>query len=139
MSRNDGKAAEKAWLEIMRRNSNTVVERFWDQSDLRGRNGGRAVGDYPKPADFLVIQGGSMHLAEVKSVLKGVSFPFANIKTKQRTTALSMAKAGAGHLYTFYVFNFELGQWFTFTGNALLRAVENDRSSIKFKDMTPWM
>lgn len=138
MSKNDGKEAEKAWLRLMNAKPNTVIERFWDQSDLRGRNGGRAVGDFPKPADFLVMQHGVMHLAEVKSVLGGVSFPFANIKTKQRTTALSMAKIGAGHLYTFYVFNFELGQWFAFSGDALLRAIENDRASIKFKDMIKW-
>src|SRR5690606_23158477 len=97
--KNDGKQAEAAWLRIVERVPKTIVERFWDARDLRGRNGGKAVGDFPKPADFLLMQGGVLRFAEVKSVQDKVSFSFSKIQAKQKSTALRLARAGAGHLY----------------------------------------
>lgn len=133
--RNDGKTAEDAWLRYMQANPNTVVERFWDQRDLRGRNGGRAVGDFPKPADFLVYHKGHLHYAEVKSVQSATSFPFKDIRPKQKSTALRMAAAGAGTHFLFYIFSYALGQWFIMSADQLAKAT---KSSIKFTELTPW-
>lgn len=138
MPKNDGKDAEAAWLRIVERTPKTVVERFWDQRDLRGRNGGRAVGDFPKPADFLIMQEGIIKFAEVKSVQSNTSFSFSGIRTKQRTTALRLAKAASGHLYVFFIFSFGLGQWFTMDGTQFAAAIDADRASLKFSELSPW-
>lgn len=135
---NDGKQAENAWLRRMEATPRTVIERFWDARDLRGRNGGKAVADFPKPSDFLIYTSEALQFAEVKSVQSKTSFAFANIKHKQRSTALTMAAAGGGHLYTFYIFSFGLGQWFTMSANQLRAAVDDDRASLKFEELTKW-
>src|SRR3546814_11638250 len=82
--KNDGAEAQSAFFNAMRKRPGVVIERFWDQSDLRGLNGGRAVNDYSKPADFLVTQNAQIEYAEVKSVQSATSFPFSNIERGQQ-------------------------------------------------------
>src|SRR3546814_19334141 len=64
---NDGAEAQSAFFNAMRKRPGVVIERFWDQSALRGLNGGRAVNDYSKPAVFLVTQNAQNEIAEVNS------------------------------------------------------------------------
>src|SRR3546814_9398590 len=73
--KNDGAEAQSAFFNAMRKRPGVVIERFWDQSDLRGLNGGRAVNDYSKPAAFLVTQNAQIEYAKVKSVQSATSFP----------------------------------------------------------------
>lgn len=134
--KNDGGAAEEAFLNAMRKRPGVVVERFWDQSDLRGRNGGRAVGDYPKPSDFLVTQNAQIEYAEVKSVQSATSFPFSNIERGQRSAALRQAMVGGP--YNFYIFSFGLGSWFKMSAQFFSEAIAAGKASAKFKDLTPW-
>src|SRR3546814_19665733 len=83
--KNDGAEAQSAFFNAMRKRPGVVIERFWDQSDLRGLNGGRAVNDYSKPADFLATQNAQIEYAEVKSVQSATSFPFSTIeRTRKR-------------------------------------------------------
>src|SRR3546814_19310786 len=108
--KNDGAEAQSAFFNAMRKRPGVVIERFWDQSDLRGLNGGRAVIDYSKPADFLVTQNAQIEYAEVKSVQSATSFPFSNIERGQRSAALRQAMVGGA--YNFYIFSYGLGRWF---------------------------
>src|SRR3546814_4839757 len=91
----DGCASDlSAFFNTMRKRPCDVIGRFWDQSDLRCLNGGRAVNDYSKPADFLVTQNAQIEYAEVKSVQSATSFPFSNIERGQRSAALRQAMVG---------------------------------------------
>lgn len=133
---NDGKSPEQAFLKRMKAKPGTVIERFWDQADLRALNKGRAVGDFPKPSDFLVTEDGNIHFAEVKSVQSATSFPFANIERGQKSAALRQALAGGD--YRFYLFSFGLGQWFIMRAAQFAAARDAGKASIKFKDLPTW-
>lgn len=133
--RNTGKPSEAAFLSRIK-GPGVVVERFWDQSDLRGLNGGRAVGDYPKPSDFIVTEDGNIHYAEVKSVQSAVSFPFSNLEDGQRSAALRQAAAGGD--YRFYLFSYGLGKWFVMSCQQLRTSLDSGVKSIKFKDLQEW-
>src|SRR3546814_20016796 len=93
--KNDGAEAQSAFFNAMRKRPGVVIERFWDQSDLRGLNGGRAVNDYSKPADFLVTQNATIEYAEVQSVPSATSFPFSTLESGKRTLGLSTAMVGS--------------------------------------------
>ena len=135
--KNDGKEAEKAFLERMKARDGVVIERFWDQSDLRGLNGGRAVGGYPKVSDFLITEDQQMYLAEVKSVQSSSSFPFSNIERGQKSAALRQAAVGGP--YVFFLFSYGLGEWFTMTGNKFKECLDAGKASVKFKDLEQWL
>ena len=133
--RNDGKDAERAFLGKMKR-AGAVVERFWDQSDLRGINKGRAVADFAKPSDFLVTLDENIHYAEVKSVQSATSFPFSNLESGQTSAALRQAAVGGD--YRFYIFSFGLGDWFVMPASQFALAVAAGKASIKFNTLTKW-
>lgn len=136
MAKNDGKEAERAFLDRIRSKGGTVVERFWDAADLRGINGGRAVGDFPKPSDFLVTQEGQIHYAEVKSTHNPKRFPFADIRPAQRSAALRQVSVGGA--YIFYLFSYALGEWFVMPATQFAKALHGGLKSIEFKELTPW-
>lgn len=138
MSSNDGKAAQDAFVARILAQPNTVVERFYDQSDLRGLNRGRAVGDFPKPSDFLVTQNGRLRYAEVKSIQGAVSFPFGNIETGQRSAALRQAAAGAGDCYHFYIFSYGTSEWYVMTADQFAEAIKAEKKSIKLQELKKW-
>lgn len=136
MTTNNGKEAEKAFLERLRGTPGVIIERFYDQADLRGINKGRAVADFSKPSDFLVTEAGSISYREVKSVQSATSFPFANIEKGQRSAALRQAAVGGD--YRFHLFSYGLGQWFVMTARQFAEALEGGASSIKFQDLETW-
>lgn len=133
--RNDGKEAERAFLARLSR-PGVVVERIRDQSDLRGINGGRAVADFKKPADFLVTENGLLSYREVKSVQSSTSFPFSNIEDGQRSAALRQAAVGGP--YFFHLFSYGLGKWFIMTAEKFRAVIDDGKSSVKFKDLPEW-
>ena len=133
---NTGKEAERAFLARLRATAGVVVERFYDQADLRGINKGRAVADFCKPSDFLVTEAGLISYREVKSVQSSTSFPFANIEKGQRSAALRQAAVGGD--YRFHLFSYGLGQWFVMPARQFAEAVERGAASIKFKDLETW-
>lgn len=135
--KNTGKPAEEAFLRRLKANPGVVVERFWDQSDLRGLNGGRAVGDYPKPSDFLVTENGLLSYREVKSVQSSTSFPFSNIESGQRSAALRQAAVGGP--YYFHLFSFGLGKWFIMSAEKFRSVLDTGKSSVKFKELPEWL
>lgn len=134
--RNDGKETEKAFLARMNAVPGTVIERFWDQSDLRGLNKGKAVADFAKPSDFLVTQHGVIFYAECKSVMSATSFPFANIEKGQCSAALRQAAVGGD--YRFHLFSFGLGQWFVMTAKVFADVRATGKSSVKFTQLPRW-
>jgi penicillin-binding protein-related factor A (putative recombinase) len=113
-----------------------VIERFWDAADLRGRNGGRHVGDFPKPSDFLVTEDGLIHYAEVKSTQNAKRFPFSNIEKGQRSSALKQVSVGGA--YWFYIFTFGLGEWFLMPATQYAKALHSGAASIQFAELQPW-
>lgn len=134
-NKNDGKEAEAGFLAIMARNG-AVVERFWDQADLRGRNGGRAVGAYAQPADLLVTLNGVLEYAEVKSTIKGKSFAFGGIQPGQSSAALRQAAVGGP--YNFYLYSYELSQWFIMPCKQYAEIIASGRRSVKFEELKTW-
>ncbi|WP_037500548.1 hypothetical protein [Sphingomonas jaspsi] len=133
MASNDGTAAEKAFeLRI----GADDLYRFPDKKALTGLNGGRKVGDFPKPSDYLVTKDQQTFYAEVKSVQSATSFPFADIRPSQRAAALKMARVGGR--YDFYIFSYGLGEWFVMREQQFAALCADGAKSVKFKDLTPW-
>lgn len=136
-SKNDGKDAERAFEAHW--NAVGHCQRFYDAADLRGRNGGRAVGDFPKPSDYLVSAPGIiLHFAEVKSVLDKKRFPFGCITDGQHNAAMKEARKGAG-CFTFYIFSYHLSRWFYMTCAQYAAAIDAGARSIPFEELEPWV
>lgn len=132
-ARNDGVAAEKAFERLI---GADVLYRFPDQKALTGLNGGRRVGDFPKPSDYLVTKAGATFYAEVKSCQSGVSFPFGDIRPSQKSMALKQAAAGGR--FDFYIFSYGKGMWFRMTETVFAEAIASGAKSIKFGDLPLW-
>jgi hypothetical protein len=132
-SKNDGTAAEEAFETLIKAD---VLYRFPDQKALTGLNGGRRVGDFPKPSDYLVTKNAVTWYAEVKSVQSTTSFPFADIRPSQKSMALRQARVGGR--YDFHIFSYGLGQWFLMPCSQYAAAVAAGAKSIKFEELTPW-
>lgn len=137
MTSNTGKSAEAAfeahWKAI------GAVQRFYDQADLRGRNGGRHVGDFPKPSDYIVSAPGvRLHYAEVKSCNGKTSFPFGGIRPAQSAAALLEARKGAG-AYVFYIFSYEHSSWFYMTCVEYAALLDEGKRSVPFEELEPWI
>ena len=135
--RNDGKKAEEFFEQYWDTKPGADCERVTDSRALRGLNGGRAVGDFPKPSDYLVTDEGLLHYAEVKSTEKSTVFPFSCIRPEQRAKALTMASIGGPYL--FYIYSFGLSKWFIMSAKVFAEAVKAERKSIKFEELVPWV
>ena len=134
-TKNDGKEAERGFLSLFERHG-AVIERFYDQADLRGRNGGKAVGDFPKPADFLVTHLGLLHYAEVKSTTHKTSFSFHCIRPAQSSAALRQARVHGP--YFFYIFSYEMSEWYVMSAAEYAAALAAGRASLKFSELKKW-
>lgn len=134
MAKNDGVAAEKAFES---RIGADILYRFPDKKALVGLNGGRKVGDFPKPSDYLVTKAGETWYAEVKSTQSATSFPFADIRPAQ--SAMALKQAAFNGRFTFYIFSYGLGQWFLMTEQQYAFAVSQGRKSIKFEELSAWV
>lgn len=132
-TQNDGTAAEKAFETLIKAD---VLYRFPDQKMLTGLNGGRRVGDFPKPSDYLVTKTGVTWYAEVKSTQSSTSFPFADIRPSQKSMALRQAAKGGP--YCFYIFSYGLGKWFLMSARIFADAIAAGRKSIKFEELHRW-
>lgn len=133
-TKNDGTEAEAAFEVLIKADD---LYRMPDQKALTGLNGGRRVGDFPKPSDYLVTKGGETYYAEVKSVQSAISFPFADIRPAQSAKALKMAAVGGRYL--FYIFSYALGQWFIMTETIYAAARKRGAKSIKFQELIRWI
>lgn len=136
--KNDGTDADDAFVGRINAMPNTIVQRFYDQSDLRGLNRGRPVGDFAKPADYLITMGGRVSYAEVKSVQGAVSFPFGNIEDGQRSAALRHAAIGAGDCYHFYLFSYGTSRWYVMNADVFAATLAEGKKSIKFEELPEW-
>lgn len=136
--KNDGTDADDAFVARINAMPNTIVQRFYDQSDLRGLNRGRPVGDFAKPADYLVTMGGRVRYAEVKSVQGAVSFPFGNIEDGQRSAALRHAAIGAGDCYHFFLFSYGTSRWYVMNADVFAATRAKGKKSIKFEELPEW-
>lgn len=133
---NDGKEAEVAFVKHWEKVGH--IERFRDKRDLSGLNKGAQLADFAKPSDFLVSSPDHpLHYAEVKSTVNATRFDFAKIQKGQSAAALKSARRGDGR-YTFYIFSYPLGRWFTMSCKAYAAALDDGNRSIKFDALTPW-
>lgn len=134
--RNDGKKAEAYFEEYWGERPGCDLERVYDAQALRGLNGNRPVGDFPKPSDYLLTDNGLTHYAEVKSTEKMTRFAFCDIRPAQKAKALKMALVGG--TYIFYIYSFGTGNWYLLTAKAFAEAVNAGRKSITFEELKPW-
>jgi hypothetical protein len=130
---NDGTAAEKAFEVLIKADD---LYRFPDQKALTGLNGGRRIGSFRQPSDYLITKGGVTWYAEVKSCQSAVSFPFADIRPSQSAKALKMAAVRGG--YAFYLFSFGLGKWFIMTAGQYADVLKTGAKSVKFSQLSEW-
>lgn len=134
--RNDGRKAEAFFESYWDSKPGADCERVTDSKALRGLNGNRPVGDFPKPSDYLVCDNGLLQYAEVKSTEKLSRFPFGDIRPAQKSKALIMASVGGP--YFFYIYSFGLGKWFIMSAKVFAQAVAEGRKSITFEELAPW-
>lgn len=134
--RNDGRKAEKFFEDYWDAKPGADCERVTDSKALRGLNGGRAVGDFPKPSDYLVCDNGLLHYAEVKSTDKTTRFPFSDIRPAQKAKALTMAAIGGP--YFFYIYSFGTSKWYILPAHQFAEAVKNGRKSITLEELSSW-
>lgn len=135
--KNDGKDAEAAF-EAYWRGKGAIVDRFFDAAALRGLNGGKAVKDFPKPADYILTTShGDISYAEVKSTVDPVRFSFGCLQKGQSSMALRQAMTVEGR-YIFYIFSYHFGRWFLMSCKDYKAARDAGRSSMKFEELTPW-
>ena len=138
MAKNDGNDADRAFVARINAMPNTIVQRFYDQSDLRGLNRGRPVGDFAKPSDYLITMGGRVVYAEVKSFQSHISFPFGNIEDGQRSAALRHAAIGAGDCYHFYLFSYGTSKWYVMNADVFAAVFNSGKKSIKLEELNEW-
>lgn len=136
MPRNDGTEAQDAFVKTVMAKPRTWVERFRDAKDLRGINGGRPVGDFAKPSDFLVTENGSLHYAEVKSTQNPRRFRFSQIEDGQRSAALKQAAIGGP--YKFYIFSYGTSKWYLMDCQVYADAISQGKSSVLLEDLETW-
>lgn len=136
--KNNGNDADAAFVARINALPNTIVQRFYDQSDLRGLNRGRPVGDFAKPADYLITIGGRVTYAEVKSVQGAVSFPFGNIEGGQKSAALRHFAIGAGDCFNFYLFSYGTSRWYIMSANVFAETLALGKKSIKLEELPLW-
>lgn len=137
MPKNDGTEAQDAFVARILSQPHSWVERFRDAKDLRGINGGRAVGDFAKPSDFLVTQNGAHRYVEVKSTQNPRRFSFSQIEDGQRSMALKQAVIGGP--YEFAIFSYGTGKWYIMDAATFSQAVNDNKASIKFEDLSEWL
>jgi hypothetical protein len=134
--KNDGKEAERSFVAYWTTRGH--IQRLRDRKDLMAINAGARINDFKKPSDFLVSAPDvPLHYAEVKSTWHKDAFPFKQIESGQDAAAQQEYLKGHG-AYTFYIFSYTLGRWYTMTCAQYAHALKTGKRSIKFEDMTPW-
>lgn len=134
--KNDGKEAERAFLSYWETRGH--VQRLRDRKDLIGLNKNARLVDFKKPADFLVSSKVEpLHYAEVKSC-QGKRFPFASIQPGQAAAARLEATRGQGAFY-FYIFSYDLGQWFVMSCNEFVSLVDQGHKSVALEELETWI
>lgn len=134
--KNSGKEAERAFFEHW--DAIGHVERLRDKKDLMGINKGMKLADFAKPSDFIVSSPDvAMHYAEVKSTTNPRMFSFNKIQPAQSAAAKKEVSKGRG-AYTFYIFSYELGKWFTMDATTYVVLLNEGRKSVHFEELTPW-
>ena len=122
--RNNGSKSEAVFKKFFEAHKNFVYK-FTDTKVARNKV--QAV-----PADFLLVSEEALHLAEVKSVSSGTSFPLSNIGKMQRMVAKLCHMFGHGDRYLFFVHHLATDQWYMFDANMLER---EKKKSINFTNM----
>lgn len=135
--KNNGKEAEVAFTKHWERIGH--VERLRDKKDLMGLNKGLRIADFAKPSDFIVSSPHHpLHYAEVKSTTNPYMFSFSSIQPAQSAAALKEASRGA-QAYTFYIFSYEVGKWFTMSAGRYAVLLNQGRRSVKFEELAEWI
>lgn len=132
--KNDGKSAEKAFVEAMEV-TKRWVHRFRDMKDVVGLNRGKKLSMFPCPSDFLIGDSEGLFLAEVKSTYNQTSFPFADVRPAQRAAAAHATSRGFP--YFLFILNMNDGEWYVLPATQFVEAIRAGRKSIPFKELTP--
>jgi len=133
-SKNTGKPSEILFENALRHvyGKRVFIQEFYDAAYLHGLNK-RPVLAPEQPADRLVTANGTMFYAEIKSVLKGTSFPFSMIKSNQLRAAKEQSMAGG--LYYFFVHDLAGDRFYMVPASQVLNT---EKQSLKWDEMTLW-
>jgi len=109
----------------------TKVFRLRDAKDLYGLNK-RKVAIFGLPSDFIVVSGGHMFFAEVKSTQNKTSFSLDALTPSQKAACIMTTACGGD--YKIYIHNLITNTWYLMHGSEYV-AYKKDVKSIKWNDL----
>ncbi len=133
MSKNNGKASEKAYLDFLKHVMDTdprfIVGRFPDTHDARNF--------LPtQPSDYYATFRGQAYLVEVKSSIDPARFPLKNISTKQLGYAMRYLKAGWKSM--FIINRVPTNEWFFVSFETVFERFKSSKASWNWEELEPY-
>lgn len=111
----------------------TKVFRLRDAADLYGLNK-KKVATFGLPSDFIVVSGGHMFFAEVKSTQNKTSFSLDALTPSQKAACIITTACGGD--YRIYIHNLNTDTWYLMTGTEYVMYKKSVKS-IKWNDLCP--
>jgi penicillin-binding protein-related factor A (putative recombinase) len=115
----------------MEKQPKTKVFRLRDAGDLYGLNK-RKVAAFALPSDFIVVSGGYMFFAEVKSTQNKTSFSLDSLTPSQRAACLQVTSCGGD--YRIYIHNLCTDTWYLMRGTEYVMYKKSVKS-LKWEDL----
>lgn len=133
MAKNTGKSSEQKWEDhFTKLGKAAFFYRVVDAAEVRGRTG--KIGFIrPAPSDYVLVHGGRMSFAEVKSTQSSTSFPFSLLRTTQSAIAVQVLAAGGN--YDIYAHNLLTDEWFKFPYQLVMDTKETGKASIPWSQL----
>lgn len=111
---------------------NAAVFRLTDTAMAKANGGGFVAA---QPSDYIVLLQGQWMFAEVKSSKDAKAFHFKNIRKGQ--LAASRRTVAAGGTYLFFVYSFELKQWFCVPAQ-VVHTILREKKSMTWAELEPF-
>ena len=108
---------------------------FHDARVAKGTGGSNRIFTTSHPADYVVVDYGTMFYAEVKSSQNETSFPFDSIQKSQWSAA--MRTVSAKGLYYFFIRSEVLKKWYRVPADVMLQLKAGEAKSVKWEYLKP--
>jgi penicillin-binding protein-related factor A (putative recombinase) len=128
----DAEAEFISWFQT----KSTYCFQFHDARQAKGAGGSNRIFTTSHPADFVVVDNGSMFYAEVKSSQEPISFPFSNVKKSQWNAAIRTTAAKG--FYYFFLKSEYLNQWFRIPAVIMIGLYEDGVKSVRWEHLLPF-
>lgn len=128
--KNDGSKSEEIFKERM---AHTFLYKLTDTKSIKKTAGLKAFSS-PVPADFIVLLGGGLTFAEVKSSSNKTSFSLDSFRPAQLSAMVKLKALGGN--YTVFVHNIVTDKWYELTGSLVVDLIKQGNKSIKWGDMS---